>query len=73
MGGRAFGARKGAKGAWGLVNGWAGWRYAPGQGGCWGRFPFIVCDFRGGQEWMMYNHFGGCSSDFMREIGCYCG
>ena len=32
-----------------------GSRYVPGQGGFWGGALFLVCDFRGGQEWMMYN------------------
>jgi hypothetical protein len=44
-----------------------------GQGGFGGGLPFLGRDFRGGQEWMMYNHFGGHSTDLRRELGGDCG
>jgi hypothetical protein len=44
-----------------------------GPGGVGGDFPFLVRDFRGGQEWMMYNHFGGRSANLRRGFGGDCG
>ena len=34
-------------------------------------FHFFMSDFRGGQEWMMYNHFSARYTVLLREIGCY--